>query len=242
MPGARRGAMHGRGAGVMAREGVAAEVVAAHLLKSEPAAEAWAVDALRTAAAQAMARGAAELALTYLGRARSEPPPAEQRADVFAELAMAAAAAQDPSAVDHLGAALAATADARLRCRLAMLLARQLMHKQRLGETVEMLEGAIRDLNGVDGDRDLALRLEAELIMMMHFDRALHAASWRRLDGFDPDAEPDGPGKVMLLSNLTARAVFLGEPVESTVALAERVLADWQAPVDPAAGSALPAP
>jgi DNA-binding NarL/FixJ family response regulator len=81
-----RAAQHKQAARILAADGVAAEQFVPHLLAAEPAADPWVVDALRSAAADAVGRGAPEPAATYLSRARAEPPPPELRAAVTAEL------------------------------------------------------------------------------------------------------------------------------------------------------------
>jgi DNA-binding CsgD family transcriptional regulator len=85
----RRRALHGRAAGLLAREQASADRVAAHLLSSEPYGEAWVVAALRAAARQAVSQGAPEAAVSYLRRALAEPPPPEDRLDLLIELGRA---------------------------------------------------------------------------------------------------------------------------------------------------------
>ena len=58
-------------------------------LLAERRAEPWAVDVLRAAAAQALDRGGPDVAADLLARALEEPPPAEQRAEILAELGAA---------------------------------------------------------------------------------------------------------------------------------------------------------
>ena len=87
------------------------EQVAVQLLACEPADDADAVQALRVAAAAALARGAPETAVTYLRRPLAEPPADSVRAAVLGELGGAERMARDPTAVVHLQQAWQATTD-----------------------------------------------------------------------------------------------------------------------------------
>jgi fructose-bisphosphate aldolase class II len=78
-----------RAAVLLAAEDAAPERVAAHLLESEPAGEAWPAETLVRAAAVARGRGASERAVAALERALSEPPPSAMCADVLARLGSA---------------------------------------------------------------------------------------------------------------------------------------------------------
>ncbi|MEV4319074.1 AAA family ATPase [Actinocrispum sp. NPDC049592] len=84
-----RAEQHKQAARILAADGVAAEEYAQHLLACEPAADPWVVDSLRTAAANAVGRGAPESAVSYLTRATAEPPLHLLRGAVTAELGRA---------------------------------------------------------------------------------------------------------------------------------------------------------
>ena len=77
LPMAERSRRHGRAARTLHKLGAAPERVAAHLLRSEPAADTWVVAELRVAADEAVSQGAAGAAISYLTRARS---PSRRRA------------------------------------------------------------------------------------------------------------------------------------------------------------------
>src|SRR5690606_32464920 len=86
---AERLALHARAARLLDARGAPLERVAGHLLAVEPAGDSWVFEQLRRTAAEAVARGAPDAAVTYLERAVREPPPSHQRADVLAELGVA---------------------------------------------------------------------------------------------------------------------------------------------------------
>lgn len=69
---ARRGEAHGRAARLVAERGAPLARVAAHLLASDPGADAWVIDVLRAAAREATAGGAPSSAARYLERALEE--------------------------------------------------------------------------------------------------------------------------------------------------------------------------
>jgi DNA-binding CsgD family transcriptional regulator len=89
IPRGRRAVMHARAARLLADRGAAVEVVTAHLLRSDPAANPWASATLTDAARSALAAGAPDSATTLLERALAEPPPAADRAAVLRLLAAA---------------------------------------------------------------------------------------------------------------------------------------------------------
>jgi AAA ATPase domain/Pyridine nucleotide-disulphide oxidoreductase len=91
LPPSRRARLHRLAARLLLDDGAAADRVAAHLLAAEPFGEAWAVEALRVAARLALAQGAPEAAVSYLRRARAEPPGAGELLAVLMELGRAEA-------------------------------------------------------------------------------------------------------------------------------------------------------
>ena len=105
---AERANWHARAAELQAADGAPAEEIAPHLLVSLPDANQSTVQQLREAAAQARARGAAELAIDYLARALDEPPSPASRAGVLLELGAAEAfAAADAGSLPPPGGARA---------------------------------------------------------------------------------------------------------------------------------------
>jgi DNA-binding CsgD family transcriptional regulator len=157
-PGARAQA-HAQAAQLLMRHGAGHERVAAQLLLCEPAGEADAVRALRAAAAAALARGAPEIAVTYLRRALAEPPAESVHAEVVSELGGAECIARHPAAVVHLEQARQATTDPIRRARLADQLANVLVYVPDLARSAAVLQAALEDLG--DRDVDLAARLDA---------------------------------------------------------------------------------
>src|SRR5205085_3740691 len=120
---AERDALHLAAARVLSEDPERADEVAAHLHIVRPAGREWCLDALRASARAALARGAPEVAVHDLRRALADPPPVEDRAGVLGELGVAEDHAGDPAAVEHLRAALDATAVQSSRAEAALTLA-----------------------------------------------------------------------------------------------------------------------
>ena len=168
----QRAEAHRRAARLLDDAGAGAEAVAAQLLDSAPEGEAWAVQALRRAAAGAMRRGAPAIAADLLERAAAEPPPSAERASVLLELAAAETLAGRPSAAEHLRAVMDADPAPAERAQAAAALGRLLALTGRPEEAIGLLE---REL-GAAG-RELAPVLLAELLSVAQ----VHPATRPRL-------------------------------------------------------------
>ena len=146
--GARRLA-HRRAAAILDRAG-AADRVAAHLLATGPAGDAWVVERLSAAADTAWERGAAEVAASYLRRALAEPATPAQRTAILLRLGVAEWAAGEPTAIGHLEEALNEARDGTEIAAAAGPLANAL-HHLRPGGHRGPAAGASRRPDPVDG-------------------------------------------------------------------------------------------
>ena len=136
-----RARRHLAAARMLDAEGGDAERIAPHLLAADARGDAWVVDTLRRAAARSVGRGAPDAAVRYLRRALDEPPAAEVRPALLAELGRAEVRAAMPDeAVEHLRAALASGSPPDLAHDLAI----GLIAPGRYEEAVAMLEEAAR--------------------------------------------------------------------------------------------------
>jgi DNA-binding CsgD family transcriptional regulator len=223
LPAGRRAADHRRAGRLLATD-APAERVASHLLATEPAHDEWVVDLLREAADAALARGAPDAAADYLRRAVAEPPPPPQRATLLHRLGSAEARAGEPGAIDHLAAAVELADDPRAAASAALELANALLFAGRVGEGVRVLEEAATRLG--DGDRELSLRLQADVIALAEYDVGLAGIAAERLEGVVGSLPGNSPAERLLLAHL-AHAKMRGgaDPVE-LMQLAERALAD----------------
>ena len=132
-------------------------------MRVSPAADAWVLGCLRTAARLAMASGAPVEASELLRRALAEPPAPQERVEVLRELAAADVTAGRASAVDWVEEALSLTADQRARAAIAHEVAQTYAALFRWVEAVDVTDRALVEI----GDRDAALSalLEAELVV-----------------------------------------------------------------------------
>jgi len=162
---------HARAARLVADEGLP-EQAAHHLRLAEPLADPVAVAVLRSAAATALGRGAAEVAVTYLTRALQEPPPAADRARVLLDLAVAEMHAGGREAIAHLEEARTLATEAPLRLEIAATLADAQIWTGRWQDAVATLEEGIDAAAAEPG----VIALHGRLLLA-----AIGSASARRL-------------------------------------------------------------
>jgi len=214
---------HARAAQLLDEAGAEPERVAAHLLRTRPAADPHVVEVLREAARRAGASGASESPVAYLRRALAEPPADEERAYVLRQLGYAEALVNGEAAVEHLREAHALLDDPITRAKTARMLGRQLFFL-RVDESIAVFEQALQELAGVD--RELERVLEAGLITNALFDPSLYPeARWRLLPvRVRPAAST--VGQKMLLALLAFDEARANAPASAAVAHARRALAD----------------
>ena len=99
---AERERLHCAASKILEERGAPVEQVAAHVMHTEPGADAVAVGLLRDAAREALALGDATRAATLLTRAVQEPPPIDERPALVLELGLARARAGLPDAIAPL--------------------------------------------------------------------------------------------------------------------------------------------
>ena len=224
LPPARTAALHGQAARLLEADDAAADRVAAHLLFADPYGDRWVVEALRTAAREALGRGAPEAAISFLRRARREPPPRESRLDVLVELGRAEALLPTAHDFTALREALAQAATAPDRAEIAYELALGLFGVLRNGEAIDVLEDALSD--GPALEADVVMRLESALIgggigaldlsprLLARAER--HVKQARRGEIDDP----------LMLSSLAQTAAVVGSSAADAASFARRALAD----------------
>ncbi|KDN18708.1 ATP-binding protein [Amycolatopsis rifamycinica] len=216
------GPEHERAARVLLEAGRPVTRVAAHLLRTTPAGVADRVGLLATAAGQAFRHGAPENAAVFLDRARAEPPPPAQRAEVSRQLGNCRAHHLAlAEADDHLREALALADGGRQRALCAYSLARFRNACGAPREAVPLLVQALADLAGAE-DPGLELEVEAELIGMARADLGGRAELVRRLAAF---GRRPGRPQAVLDSQAALEAVLAGRPAGEAIALARSALA-----------------
>ena len=232
LPVAGRARRHARAAKLLAVRGASAGQVAAHVLVSEPEGDGFAVEALRTAAEEAIAQGAPEIAAAYLLRALIEPAPADERVPLLLELAGAQAQTDDRAAIETLTEAVTQSSDPRERARAAVPLGNLLMLAGQMDAGEEAMASAFAELealaDGAASDRDLLLAIAAERCTAARV--ANHPVDPRVLalvtDVARSEASVDGPGARALLAVAAGDACLTDTPAEEVAALAIRALGE----------------
>jgi DNA-binding CsgD family transcriptional regulator len=222
-PGALRVA-HRRAAELSDREGEGSLArVAAHLLASGPAGDAWVGKRLHDAARQALDRGAPEIAASYLRRALAEPPAAGERAALLLLLGTAEWRAGQPDAIAHLEQALAAAGeDLGTLIGACSVLALAYNVTDRAERAVEVLEEVFAAVG--DKDAGMALTVEAAIALVGMNNERTASAALRRAEALRGRLRTvaDAPVHVLvMLASYAARANRSAEAQE----LAERALA-----------------
>jgi DNA-binding CsgD family transcriptional regulator len=152
-----RAAAHGRVAHILTDEQAPVDEIAAHLLLSEPMGDAGVVQVLRTAAKQALVRGAPRSAVAYLRRALAEAPTTDRHVVVH-ELGSAEAVAGDPNAALDLTEAAALTDNPVVRAGITYELATWHALSGDWEEFARRVRDALTELGG--RDPDLAAHIE----------------------------------------------------------------------------------
>ncbi|MFF7242073.1 AAA family ATPase [Streptomyces collinus] len=148
-----RSAMHRKAAQTLRNQGADHESIATHLLHAPPVGDQQSVVILRTAAKQAMQRGAPGNAYTYLNRALAEPLPADVRLQVLVDAGQAAVQIDLKSAAGHLHEAYRSEARPEARADIAVVLSTIQSYLLRPSEGIAVLMEALSQLPDREEDR-----------------------------------------------------------------------------------------
>ncbi len=224
--GARRLA-HRRTAAILDRAG-AADRVAAHLLATGPAGDAWVVERLSAAAEVAWERGAAEVAASYLRRALAEPATPAQRPAILLRLGVAEWAAGEPTAIGHLEEALNEARDGPEIAAAAGPLANALIISDQADAAVPLLERAAARIRSTDPR--LALRLDGAAALAGLMDDRTAPAALRAVDRLEASLGESADPPARVLVAIAHAAMRRGSPPDEALQLIERVLAREPSP------------
>ena len=226
LPAARRAALHSGAARLLLAEDALADRVAAHLLSAEPYGEAWVVDALRSAARQAMTRGAPDAAASYLRRALAEPPAGDMRLEVLLELGHAEALLPTDDAFPALREALELAREPAQRARVAQELAYALLSVGRGDSVRALVESMLDDSERLD-DR-LIERLEAHLLGGGATDLTATRRIIERTTRWFARAQNNEVSDPLMLAALASTGIVTGLSATEASGLARRALSDEQ--------------
>lgn len=204
---------------VLSAEGASAEQVAGYLLGLRPGGG-YPVGPLLSAASIARARGAPDLAATYLRRALAEPPPEDQRVAVLHELGTVEEMIGDDACLEHLTAARDGVSDPEARVGWTIELANALAGLGRIPDAMASIEAELTGEPPVD-DRTREL-LEAYVCALAFWnsDGSRRANALLRRLRSEP---PRDPGAARLV--LAAAAARYDLPARQTAELAREALA-----------------
>jgi DNA-binding CsgD family transcriptional regulator/tetratricopeptide (TPR) repeat protein len=217
-----RGEAHRRAAGLLAERGAEPEQSACHLLLVPPAADAFVVPVLRDAAGRALARGAPDVAVTYLRRALAEPPAQAEWADLLWELGAAERGVDLPACLEHLRDAVALIDDPARHAEVALDYGRAEMYAN-LDHPglVRTFQQAIDGLG--TGNRGLRELLEAELLNgALGGDANVYQTALTLISAIDDRDLSGGFGSDLLLAGLAHYEVRRGADRARTIAVAQR--------------------
>jgi tetratricopeptide (TPR) repeat protein len=215
--------MHGRAARLLWVEEAAPEAVAVHLMQTPADGDQWVVAALRSAAGRARATGVPVSAVSLLTRALDEPPTAEERWAVLAELGDAESAAGLAASVDHLRQALDLTSTAAEREQVQRRLARALASHGSHREAAIILEQALDKAD----DAEQSVPLLTEYLVNAIFEPKLRqGAIARTVAVLQAPPAGDTPAERALLAAMAMRCGQDCAPAANTIDLADRAWAD----------------
>ncbi|HMJ03007.1 MAG TPA: AAA family ATPase [Conexibacter sp.] len=222
-----RAAAHARAADQLLAAGAPPARIAPHLLESTPSGRDAVVAVLRTAADAALAQGAADIAVRYLQRAVDERQ-GRAEGELLCELGTAefTSGEQPEAALAHLRAGLPSIADAERRADAWLALSRTTMSYVGVPQAVVVLERALEDLDGLDGER--RLRLEVELTCLGVTHAQSHARAAARIDRRSGEVETilgDTLTERLLLCNHAYRGGQRGVDAPRTRELCRRAFA-----------------
>ena len=219
IPAGERARLHAVAAALLREEGAAAERIASHALVTDPAGDEATVDFLAAAARGALARGAPSSAAAYLRRALTEPPAANRRPALLAELGSAEALVGDARAIGHLREALESSPDSPPRRAAALALARFLVLSGETGRAAAIFESAA---TGTDRS---ALRLEASAVAAGVGDVETAPLMRERIERLRTLAEQDPGVPGVVFAALAIADAQTSRPAEEVAELARRAVA-----------------
>lgn len=220
----------GRAAAVASERRGDAEATAHHLLAVRAAGDPWVVTRLMEAAARAQARGAPEVAVALLERARAEPPGDDVHADVLHALGVAEMRLRASTAPLHLAAALERTPPGAERARRAEDLAHALQNLNRSSEAVAVAEAELPGAEGLGRER-----LAARIVEAARYTPSYRSVVLRNAEVIDAIA--DRRLRARVDATRAYDAMLACEPADRVAAAARRALAEGALTEDTTDGS-----
>jgi DNA-binding CsgD family transcriptional regulator len=224
MTAAQRNGAHRRAAEALLDRGAPPEQAAAHVIRTIPNSDAFAVTTLRLAAESAIASGSPEAAVAYLRRALEEPPAQQDRLDVLLRLGVTELSTCVLSGSEHLRQAFEELDDIAQRPDVSFAYARSLIM---LGTQERKALDLLQQISDVIRERDPALhwRLEALVIIAAQYDPTRHRLAAERLARVRLAEPESGLRSGALLAACASEETREGVSLARAVSYAERALA-----------------
>jgi DNA-binding CsgD family transcriptional regulator len=219
-----RSSGHARAAGLLRAGGAGAEVIAKHLLFTDPGSDPRVVDTLKQAARSAMGRGAPEAAVRLLRRALQERPAEHEAVELLLDLGHAEQEANVDVAADRFREAYRRgdTPVRRAEALRGLVWAITPDHREH-SEIQDDLDRAIAEVSPLD--RELGLALEAARLGGLMLSPGKRAEMAERLRAVDELAGAT-PGECVLLAMLARYRMDAGRPWQDVAIAAERAAAN----------------
>lgn len=219
MPRFELAARHRRAAELQQGNAADEDQVAAHLVRTRPAGDAWCTEVLRRAARASLQRGDPGQAVRMLERAALEPPPSSERGELLIELARARAAAGLPSAIEAFEDALGQVLERSERARAWHGLSRLLYVRGEFRTAADAAARGLAELPSGDPRRERLLADELGAAILVPELSARTAARTEELIFGDRPTDP------ALLAQLIIHQSWRGIRVERLVELARAAVA-----------------
>ncbi|OJU94468.1 MAG: hypothetical protein BGO23_03445 [Solirubrobacterales bacterium 67-14] len=227
MPSFTRAESHLEAARILDRDGCESSLLAPHLLAAARVGDPWVVERLSRAAKLAAAQGSTEAAAGYLTRALEEPPPADQRAVILAELGRLESSLGRASASDHLRAAVELSRPGPDRASMLLDLGRALAVSGNLAEAARACESGLSEVK--DPESELGRALRAAWWMAASADRIerAHAVGVSEPEMPSEESTPS-LGQRQLMAQMAQQRGFSGSSPSEVAELAERAWGDGE--------------
>ncbi len=218
----QRPGIHARAARLLHAAGARSEEVAAQLLLTSPIGESWAAESLISAAREAAARGAPEVAVRFLERALPEVSE-DGRFELLLALGRLGVLAGRSDAVESLRTAARAADDAQQRVKAAVSLGRVLRYAAAGAEAVALLQQADTQAEGDDAHRLIEQELLATSTVSYGARRVMTSQmrQWQQTRLTDPQTTFER----LLIASQGVEGICQGDTVAQVVEHAQAALA-----------------
>ena len=222
IPPGERELRHERAAAALAEGGARPEQIAAHLLAVPARGDEARLEVLTQAADESLRKGAADSAVSYLGRALDEVTDRGRRGKLLLELGRAETRVHGPAATDHLREALDVLEEPLDRVQASAALARTVLFTGTPEESRRLVKLAMDELP--EDASDLRQRLEALEHFAIIFGSEPGESS--RLARYFEEPPEGGTGARMLMGLAAWHGALYGRTAAECAAMALSALED----------------